>query len=395
MRARAIPLVLFLLALTERARADTPPDGSTEAAESLASSDSNAGEEAPLPSTGERALAGATAVVPGVIAHGTGHFVAGETATGTKLLIAEGVGVGLLFGGLTAVVATGASRYFVGPSAAVMVAGGGLFTTSFVADLYGSVSPDPGAAGNRSRPPPWIETELGYRYVADPIFEYQDFLVESVSMRSDALRLTPSAWFSVAGDNALYRLEGAYRFLGPNPSPSARPVLNDFVDLALGLAHHRYVPEHFTRSTMEAALESRYDLGHVGRTLRGSFVEGSLGYAFGRIDYDIQGVAVPPEFDDLLLARFAFGAVLRGAAKPGSELFGYYDHRHDGFAGGLLLAGIPSGIGGHFGAEARWFFSENVGVSAHFEVGSAYVTGLSLLFRQAAAGPLGDTMGKD
>jgi hypothetical protein len=305
------------------------------------------------------------------------------------------VGLGLLFGGLTTVVATGASRYFVGPAAATMVVGGGLFVTSFAADLYGTTSPDSGAARRRIRPPPWVETELGYRYVADPLFEYQDFLVESVSMRRGALRLTPSAWFSVAGDNALYRVEGAYRFLGPNPSPSGRPVLNDFVDLELGLAHHRYVPEHFTRSTMEIQALSRYDLGHVGRTLSGAFVEGSLGYAFGRIDYDLQGIEVPAEFDDLLLARFAFGAVLRGAAKPGSEVVGYYDHRHDGFAGGLLLEGIPSGIGGHFGAEARWFFTRSVGASAHFEVGSAYVTGLSLLFRQGGVGPFDDSVGKD
>jgi hypothetical protein len=347
------------------------------------------GEQQP-PSTGQRALATGASVVPGVLVHGMGHYVAGESTTGTRLLIAEGAGFGLILGGGSVIIATGASRYVTGPAAATVMLGVGLFGTSFFADVYGSASPDPGAANGRARPPPWMETDLGYRHIGDPIFEYEHFLVERVSMMTGPLRLTPSAWISTDWDNARYRVEGAYRVLGATPSADRRPVTNDHLDAVLGLVQHRYVTERFKRSTMELAVDTRFDLGHVGRTLSGAFVEAGVGYAFGRIDYDIEGIEVPADFDDLLLGRLGFGAVFRGMAKPGSEARIYYDHRHDDFAGGLLLEGIPSGVAGHFGAEARWFFTPRVGLAAQAEVGSAFVAGASLLFRQSGPDPWTD-----
>jgi hypothetical protein len=39
---------------------------------------------------------------------------------------------------------------------------------------------------------------------------------------------------------------------------------------------------------------------------------------------------------------------------------------------------------GHFGLNARWFFSESIGVVADVQRGAAYVGGASLLFRPAA-----------
>jgi len=380
-RARAVFTFLSLVAFSNHAvAADAAPKTEPEAAE----------RAPPPPETSDRALAGAAAVVPGVVVHGMGHYAAGETTTGNRLLLAEGIGLGLVFGAGTAIVTTGASRYVVGPGAATVILGIGLFGTSFLADVYGSASPDSAAAGRRTRPPAWVETELGYRHISDPIFQYQDFVVESVSMRSGRLRLTPSGWFSLGADNARYRIEGAYRFLGRTPSVADRPAMNDHLDAVLGMVHHRYSTERFTRSSMELVVDTRYDLGHVGQTLRGAFVEAGVGYSFGRIDYDIQGIEVPADFDDLLLARFGFGAVFRGESNPGSEARVYYDHRHDDFAGGLLTRGLPSGVAGHFGIEARWFFTPALGLGVEAQVGSAFLTGLSVLFRQSGPGPAGD-----
>jgi hypothetical protein len=385
-RVRAVFGFLSLVAFSNHATAaDAPPKTEPEASE----------RDPPPPETSDRALSGAAAVVPGVVVHGMGHYAAGETTTGNRLLLAEGVGLGLVFGAGYAIVATGASRYVVGPAAATVILGVGLFGTSFLADVYGSVSPDAAAAGRRGRAPAWVETELGYRHIADPIFSYENFVVESVSLRSERLRLTPSGWFSLGADNARYRVEGAYRFLGATPTFADRPVMNDHLDAVLGMVHHRYTTERFTRSSMELAVDTRYDLGHVGRTLRGAFVEASTGYSFGRIDYDIQGIEVPADFDDVLLARFGFGAVFRGKSNPGSEARVYYDHRHDDFAGGLIMEGLGSGVAGHFGIEGRWFFTRELGLSAHAEVGSAYVTGLSVLFRQAGAGFGGEERRKE
>jgi hypothetical protein len=59
----------------------------------------------------------------------------------------------------------------------------------------------------------------------------------------------------------------------------------------------------------------------------------------------------------------------------------YYDHRHDGFAAGLKLGGLASGIAGHFGVEGRAYLTDRWGIAAEAAAGSAYVTGFSLLFR--------------
>jgi hypothetical protein len=148
-------------------------------------------------------------------------------------------------------------------------------------------------------------------------------------------------------------------------------------------SHSRSGP--FTRSSAELALAARYDLAHLGQTLRGGFVEFAAGYGRARIDYDIRGVDVPADGDDMLLARFGFGAVFRGNTYPGSQALIYYDHRHDDFAAGLVITGLGSGVVGHFGSELRWFFTPSFGVLAEAQIGSALVTGLSVLYRHADA----------
>jgi hypothetical protein len=84
----------------------------------------------------------------------------------------------------------------------------------------------------------------------------------------------------------------------------------------------------------------------------------------------------------LLLTRFGFGALLRGAAGPGSEVSVYYDHRHDGYAAGLLMAGLGSGVAGHFGLAGRWYFGRALGVLVDAQAGAALLAGLSLLVRE-------------
>ncbi len=318
-------------------------------------------------------------MVPGLVVHGAGHFVLDEKRTARNLLIMEGIGVGLLaVGGLT-VFFTGASRYFAAPAISATMAGGGLLASSAFGDLYGTISRDGDAVTARLRPPVSWETELGYRRVHDPQFAYTDFLVERVSHQVGAFRFSPSGWFSTRGDTARYRLEGQYRVLGATAFET--PVDASFLDVTLGFVHQRHRPERFTKGSAELSLDGRYDLGRLGRTLRGSFVELGVGYALGRLDYDAIGVAVPSDYEHLLLGHWAFGILLRGQSAPGSEVLVYYDHRHDDYAAGLLSGGIGSGNFGHFGVGARWFFNDRFGISGDFQVGAAYVGGASLLFR--------------
>jgi hypothetical protein len=340
--------------------------------------------EAPLHER-SHVLPAAAAAVPGVLVHGSGHFALGEARTARRLLLMEGIGLGLFLGGGVTIVATGASRYLVAPAAATTMLGFGLFSTSYLADIYGSVSEDGGATLSRYQAPARWETELGYRRVADVQFDYQDFLVQRVSRRIGPLRLSPSGWFDFRGDTARYRFETQYRLLGVTEEPA--PTDSSFLDVTFGVVHQRHRPERFSRSSAELSFDARYDLARLGRTLRGAFIELGAGYALGRIDYDLSGLSVPHDIDHLLLGRIGFGVMLRGLSKPGSELLLYYDHRHDDYAAGLKLRGLGSGVVGHFGLGGRWFFSDSFGLGADVQAGSAYIGGASLLFRSAPAAP--------
>jgi hypothetical protein len=332
-----------------------------------------------------RALPTAAAVVPGLVLHGSGQLALGQTTTAKNLMLLEGVGLGLfLTGGLT-VYFTGASRYFVAPAASAAIAGFGLFSTSYLVDIYGSAATDQGAVPSRLRAPARWETELGYRRIQDPEFAYRDFLVERVSRQLGPLRLSPSGWFSLRGDTARYRLESQYRLLGS--SDERRPRDLSFLDVTLGFVHQRHSPEHFTKSSAELSLDARYDFARLGPTLRGAFVELGAGYAAGRIDYNLQGLKVPHDIEHLLLGRIGFGVTLRGQSAPGSDVLLYYDHRHDDYVAGLKLSGIPSGIAGHFGLLMHWFLTESVGVALDAQAGSAYLAGASLLFRAPTLAP--------
>src|SRR5204863_8650382 len=82
----------------------------------------------PGPPTLQRGTpATAAALFPGVLVHGTGHFVAGDRRTGYRLLAMEGLGLGLTLTGGATLAFTGASRHLSPPIFALPVAGLGLF----------------------------------------------------------------------------------------------------------------------------------------------------------------------------------------------------------------------------------------------------------------------------
>ena len=207
-------------------------------------------------------------------------------------------------------------------------------------------------------------------------------VVERVSRQIGPLRLSPSGFFSLGGDTARYRVESQYRVAGNIADPRPRDV--SFVDVTLAFTHQRHRPEHFSRSMAELSVDARYDLARIGPTLRGAFIELGAGYGLARTDYDLSGLKVPSDLEHVLLGRIGFGVTLRGASAPGSEALLYYDHRHDDYVAGLKLPGIGSGVIGHFGLAARWFFTESVGVALDAQAGSAYLGGASLLFRSPA-----------
>jgi len=322
-------------------------------------------------------------VVPGALVHGAGHYVLGDSETAGKLLMAEGIGLGMVLAGGGGLFVSGASRHTVVPFASMAMFGVGVFASSFLADIYGSAAWD--------QDEPWstewssqarFESELGYRYVTTPQFAYRDFLLQRFELWFWRLRFEPSLWSSFAGDNARYRLELGLRLLGPVPGLRRRLV--DFVEIELGGTRHLFAEEFFERRAFEASLRGRWDLAHVGQSLRGAFVEGSLGYARNVTSYNMPGVSVPDDADDFLLATMAFGVRLRGPAARDSEVMLFYDHRHDDYAAGMTIEGLGSGVAGHLGLRGRWFFDERYGISAEGMFGSAIVAGGSIVIREDA-----------
>ena len=197
MRILALSLIVSLLAAAP-VRAETFTQGEAERGE--------AGRSEPPPPR-SRALPVAAAALPGLVVHGSGHFAAGEAATARRLLLMQGIGLGVFLTGGVTLALTGASRYLVAPAAGATILGFGLFSTSYLADIYGSAKSDGDAALSRQLPPARWETELGYRRLQDPEFTYRDFLVERVTRQVGPLRLSPSGWFSTRGDTARYRAE--------------------------------------------------------------------------------------------------------------------------------------------------------------------------------------------
>ncbi|AKT43321.1 hypothetical protein [Chondromyces crocatus] len=327
-----------------------------------------------------RGLAIGTSFVPGLVVHGTGHFVAGHRSTGWKLLAMEGAGALGVVGGFAALAATGASRRIVAPVTSVIVASAGLFVISGLADIYGVLAPE-GGTGSPPSVLPWVETQVGLRYVYDPVFSYRALSVIGADVRVGGLRLNPSGWFALDDPNKRLRMLAGYRFLGPRTPKKGqeRPLGRgdgSFLEMEGAVTHHRYGSEHFEVTTGELSLQGRLDLHHIGPTLRGSFAELGGGmalenYAFTR----------STEANMLLLMRFAFGMYLGHTGYPRGEAQVFYDHRHDGYVGGLKMTGLGSGVPGHFGAEGRIYLSPQWGLLLDAQVGSAYMGGLSVLFR--------------
>ena len=319
----------------------------------------------------------AMALGPGAVVHGAGHYAAGKTKAGDRLLLTQGIGAGLIVVGLGGLAATGASRYVTGPLAVMTASGAGLFLWSWWADIYGVTRPPEGELAPRSEPR--SVSELGYRYVYDPQFRYRHFLFQRLDLSLEPFRLSGEGWFAADDENALARAEVAYRFFGPTPNRSL--VDQSALELEAAYTLHRYDSDGFRIQTGELSAYGRLDLAHLARSLRRSFVGLGVGLGLSSTEYRIAGIDVPSDFSDLLLLRMDYGFSFGKVPTGGGDFMIYYDHRHDGYAAGLKLTGLGSGVAGHIGVQGRYFFHENFGLRVAAEVGSAWVLGTSLLFR--------------
>jgi hypothetical protein len=318
----------------------------------------------------DRAKATAAAVLPGAVVHGAGSWVAGRRDTARTLLYAELVGIGAMGAGFGTLYASGGSRKIAAPAIATAIVGTGLFVVSWLADIEG-VATDGLGEPRRVLPP--IEASLGVRFVEHPAFAYRTFVTTGFDLRLGRVRVSPEGWFGAGHANERLRLETAYRFAGATTRRSAD---GSFVDLTLAGVRHAFPPERFTMSSAEVGVSGRYDLARID--LPGSFVDGSIGVAFARHDY----TGAASDATEQLLARWAYGVWLGRPSSTWAEVSAFYEHRHDGFAGGFVQPGLFSGVLGSFGGRALAWLTEDLGAIAEAQVGAAIVIGASVVVRQ-------------
>ena len=360
----ALAISSFVDLRTARAQADADPPAQGEAPAAVEKRSRG------------RLLPVAAAVVPGLLLHGAGHFAAGERRVARRLLVMEGIGLGMFVAGGAPLLLTGASRHSAAPSVALVVTGVGIFGLSWLADLYGAASG--GTAAAPAGPGAPIEVEAGYGYVFDPRFDYRQFAVVGGALRLGATRLSPSAWIAVDHDNQRLRLEGARRFIGAG---SARPTGDGtMLELQAALTHHRYPGDEFAVSSGEASVAGRLDMARLGDSLSGSFADLSLGLGTEVTNYYRPGAGA--DIGELLLVRFGYGVAIGRPGGLHGEAKLYYDHRRDTFTGGVSPGNGPgSGFAGFFGSELLLHLGSRWGLRARLEQGAARVGQVGLIMR--------------
>lgn len=296
-----------------------------------------------------------------------------------KVAVVSGLGLGgaLVGGALLAV--TGASRRTTGPIAAMTVAGVGVFSTSLLADLYLLLAPE-GGTGEPLCEVPWIEAMIGASAISDPVFRHSELVTQRLDARWRSLRTSVQAEHAPESTSRRLRLEEAWRLMGPKPGAQERARDGSFFDVEGALTDHAYPREGFGTTIAELSLKGRFDLARFDGQLTGAFVEGSVGAG---LMVDRYRRAESADADSMLLARFAFGTYLGRPSSDGvhGEASVFYDHRRDGYAGGLQPNGIGAGFLGSFGANARAWLGRTWGVGLNAQAGSALIGGLSLHFR--------------
>lgn len=319
------------------------------------------------------------AVVPGLLAHGTGPWLQGRSVTSRRLFWMQGTSVLLLLGGASSIIFTGASKYVVGPGALVAANGVTLFGTSMLSGLYSTFAPQEGW-GQATARLPLLETRMGYQHVADSQFAYRDFLVMSVDAYPQSWHLGLAGDFAPGQGNQRWQALVGRRVWGVSGAKTETD--GSYLELRLGHGEHRFETEQFVSQTTEMLAEGRLDLKRYLPDVRGAFVQSTAGYARQRFAFD-RADSISAVNTSLLLMRMGFGVYFgnRSFNSMGGEVEGYYDHRHDGFVGGLKVRGLGSGALGHFGVRAKFRASPTWGLAFRTEAGAAWLWNLSLVMR--------------
>jgi hypothetical protein len=352
---------MLLVILSTRAYADDASDDAPDDAPDGAPAPSP-----PPPSRARRVLAAGAAIVPGILVHGAGHWVAGDRKTAKRLLVLEGIGLGLAAAaGLPLGISGGAEETL--PALPLLVPATGHLLTTVIADAWGAA----GGARITGTPAPTqaLDAGAGYTFLGDPRVPFANLATADATAWFGPLRAGASGWLGHGTWQA--RASFGVRLYGPRVGVASTDVTTIDVIVAGAEEHRR--DEGLRIATLEGGATARIDLARIGPSLRGTFATLGAGVGVERIRFMANAVA---DNSSLFTGRIGWGFVLGDGRARALETELYYDHRRDTLAGGLTIPVPSNGFVGYLGAvTTAW--RGRYGLSARLDVGSAYVFTLS------------------
>lgn len=292
----------------------------------------------PDPAQGSLLATGA-ALVPGLLVHGSGHFVLGERQSAYRLLAMQGAGLAGLIGGIGLLGAVGGSEKLAGLYVPMAVSGLGLFGISFLADLAGA------AHGRR----PWAEplvpsgvtVRTGYAGLFGAKHTFRHLGELGIAWRTERLVLEGGATLQPQGDFSWYRGLVGWRLWARSDDRVTR------LSLFGELARQGFDSEGFAITTVRAFGELRWNLGELLTTMQNAWLLGRLGWGFDVFDF--AGTSAEDDGLPFIVADIGFG--LMATERVEVELA--YRHRKGELPGGMALSDGLAGFAGMLDLRGR------------------------------------------
>jgi hypothetical protein len=324
---------------------------------------------APCLSPKRRALAVGAALVPGLLLHGAGSWVAERPRAAKRLFAVQALGLGMMVAGGAPILATYGSPKVTMPGVPLAVTGVGMFASTWIADVWAAAGGESRAGLARAERP--YTVDAGAAWGRDPYHGNRGFLELGGSWWWQRLELAPRGRFELNASSVEGGLDARWRLYG-EPGSGALLERGHRVDLRLGAFGRNDDNDEIRALWQEAAIGGRFDLRALDEAVAGLFFEAEVGLGLDETGYP-NGVW---DVGALLLARNALGVYLgRGAG----ELAFSYSQRRDALVGGLF-AGRAAGFLGHVGAELELQLGHRLAMRLGVEYGTALLTSFALRY---------------
>lgn len=312
-------------------------------------------------------LATTLAIVPGIILHGTGHYVSNDKDAAWRLFFHEIGGLALTLGGYFLEKSTNNSGETAAASRTLMVTGMLLNVGSWVADIVGSYR---GAQSFSVEERSLNDKRFGlaYRYTSDPLNPFRHHIVARLDLNFPRFYLRPSV--DLEASTYAHRMQldlGGYIYRNKERPQNA---------LAIGARFLRVGTPSYGLASMNGELYMSFkrDVGTYIKSMRGFYVVTHLGYGltkfqFSETENEMPGFFSKPAYSDSFLVLKA-GFEFNFARHTMLDLLFVQDPTHD-----VAPFSTDTGL---FEAGIVHRYSENLDIELDFTGGDGWVLWLGL-----------------